>query len=191
MKVGILGGGQLSRMLALAGLPMGIEFHFYESRAESCVDRLGTVFHGSYDDHESLQAFAQDVDVITYENENIPGDTLAFLNEKTAVWPDQQALVVSQDRLLEKNLFQQLGIATANYLAVDSRAELLAALDSWTFPMFIKKRRGGYDGKGQKILSNRQDIEQLSDEWFRQAIIEEYVEFDREFSLIAVRNMAG
>lgn len=191
MKVGILGAGQLSRMLALAGLPLGISFHFYESRAEHCVGQLGRVFNGSYDNQNQLTAFAEGVDVITYENENIPPETLAFLAGINRVCPDQQALRLSQDRLLEKDLFQQLGIGTARYQAIESQTALLDVLSDWNFPLFIKKRRGGYDGKGQKLLTHRQDIEALPADWFRDAIIEEYVEFDREFSLIAVRNALG
>lgn len=191
MKVGILGGGQLSRMLALAGIPLGLEFCFYEPKAESCVASLGQVIYGAYDEEEKLQQFAEQVDLITYENESIPAATLSFLEKLRPVYPDKKALIASQDRLAEKNLFQALSIPTAQYQPVNSKAELLTLLAEMSFPLFLKKRHGGYDGKGQRLLMNKKDAEAVPEEFCQDALIESYVDFVREVSLIAARNRSG
>lgn len=191
MKIGILGGGQLSRMLALAGIPAGFDFCFFEPKAPCCAEALGSVIQAEYDDESSLRAFAEQVDLITFENENIPPETLAFLEQWKRVYPDRRALQVSQDRLLEKKLFQELAIPTTHYFAVDGRAELEKALAQTGYPAVLKKRRGGYDGKGQYRLNTAADLKFISDEHCRHALLEGLITFDREVSLIAARNEKG
>ncbi len=191
MKIGILGGGQLSRMLALAGIPMGLEFHFFEPAESCCAAVLGQHHSASYDDFNALEAFAKSVDVITYENENIPLATLNFLEQHKPVQPNKEILAVSQDRLLEKQCFKSMKMDTPAFFEVNCKEELLAALAVQGCPAILKKRSGGYDGKGQIFIQRTQDAEQLSDQDCRHSILEQCLDFDREFSLIAARNARG
>jgi len=190
MNIGILGGGQLNRMLALSGYPLGLHFSFLEPNIPSCAGSLGTLFHAQYDDHEALLKLAKQSDVITYENENIPLTTLAFLlAQNKQVAPGIEALKISQDRLFEKNLFSALAIKTAPFIQIDSFDDLKNAKNELRYPFFLKKRRQGYDGKGQIILKNEADLYQMEGSSFCQdAILEQAVSFQREISLIAVRS---
>lgn len=191
MIVGILGGGQLSRMLALAGKPLGIDFVFYEPRQEHCVHHLGRIHHGSYEDKKELEAFATSVDVITFENENIPTDTLAYLEAFKSVYPGKNALKIMQDRLLEKELCLTLNIPTTRFCAVDTKDDLTQALSDISLPVVLKKRRLGYDGKGQRFLREWNEVMELTDDDCVNSILEEFIPFDREVSMIACRNQAG
>ena len=191
MKIGILGGGQLSRMLALAGIPLGLQFFFYEPNDTSAVSGLGDITHGHYDDYETLTLFANKVDIITYENENIPVKTLTFLESHKTLYPNKNALAIMQDRLCEKTLFCDLGIPTNAFFNVNSRQELQSAIDTLDYPLLLKKRTQGYDGKGQRKINNSREFEQLTDTDCEHMIAEEWVMFDREVSLIAVRNKSG
>lgn len=191
MIVGILGGGQLSRMLALAGKPLGLDFVFYEPKQEHCVQGLGRIHHGSYDDYRALQLFVEDVDVITFENENIPVDTLVFLEKFKSIYPGKNALKMMQDRLLEKELSQTLQIPTTLYRAINSKVDLLQALDDLPLPVVLKKRRLGYDGKGQCVLREWKDVVALNDEDCVNTIVEEFIPFDREVSIIGCRSTNG
>lgn len=191
MKVGILGGGQLSRMLALAGIPMGLEFCFFEPNEPCCAASLGEVIYADYNDQKALEQFLEKVDLVTFENENIPPATLEFLEQKKAVYPNRKALELAQDRLLEKNLFQSLNIPTAPSFEVNNKDDLDKALAQTGFPAILKKRRGGYDGKSQFRLYKAADVEALSSTDFEDAILEGFVSFDREVSLVAARNIRG
>lgn len=191
MKIGILGGGQLSRMLALAGIPMGLEFHFFEPAAQCCAGGLGTHHSASYDDLKALEIFAKAVDIITYENENIPMATLVFLEQLKPLHPNKEILAVSQDRLLEKQCFITMKMNTPAFYEINSKADLLSALSEQGCPVILKKRSGGYDGKGQIFIQRKQDADALSDSDCRNSILEQCLDFDREFSLIAARNARG
>jgi len=188
MKIGILGGGQLSRMLALSGIPLGIEFDFYFPNKMQALNPLGKAHVAEYDDWESLQYFCDQVDVITYENENIKLETLDFLAKSKNIYPDKNVLRVSQDRLLEKALFGELEIPTNRYMAVNSLDELFVAIQTLGYPLMLKKCREGYDGKGQAKINNPSDLSKISVAQCTNAIAEEFVRFDREISLIAARN---
>lgn len=189
MNIGILGGGQLSRMLALSGYPLGLTFTFLEPNAQSCAGALGHLIHAHYEDHQALLKLAKESNVITYENENIPLTTLEFLLAHQPVAPGVEALKISQDRLFEKNLFAELNIKTAPFIQVDSFADLKNIKNELTYPLFLKKRRQGYDGKGQVILKSDADLLQMEGSTFCQdAIVEQGVSFEREVSLIAVKS---
>lgn len=191
MIIGILGGGQLSRMLALAGKPLGLDFVFYEPNREHSVKNLGDIITAEYTDQVRLKEFAEKVNVITYENENIPKETLLHLIPYCPVFPNIEALTVSQDRLVEKNFFQTLQIPTTRYLPVNTKEDLLTAIEELKFPLLLKKRSFGYDGKGQWLIKNQEDFEQIATANCQHAIAEAFLQFDREFSLISVSDANG
>ncbi len=192
MIIGILGAGQLGRMLALAGVPLGLHVRFLDPTPNSPAARLGEQIVGSYDDPELLARFAAGLDLVTYEFENVPTATAALLAEHVPVFPPPIALANAQDRLAEKRFFQQLAIPTAPFAAVDTRADLDAALDAIGLPAVLKTRRLGYDGKGQVVLRQREDVEQA---WAmlggQPLILEGFVPFVRELSILAVRGRDG
>ena len=138
MKIGILGAGQLARMMAIAGIPMGFEFSFYDNASECCAEPLGTLFQGEFDDQNKLKAFADSVDVITYEFENVPLKTIELLPTDKPVYPPKAALENTQDRLLEKNLFKELGIPTPGYMAISNESDLKNAANTLSFPFVLK-----------------------------------------------------
>ena len=192
MRVGVLGGGQLGRMLALAGYPLGVRFRHVGSAQDTSAREVAEHVNAAYEDHEALARFAEGLDVVTYESENVPLEAAQFLSERVPVLPSLAALRVAQDRLHEKLTFAELGIPTAPYAQVDSRADLEAAAPRIGYPAILKTRRMGYDGKGQFVL--RRDDE-LTMAWERlqnqPLILEGYVPFDREVSIIAVRGRDG
>ncbi len=190
MKIGILGGGQLSQLLALAGIPLGLEFYFYTHAANCSAQGLGTLCLGDYQNFAALSAFAEKVDLITYENENIPVEVLTFLAGKKPVFPDKMALTHSQDRLLEKKLFQTLGIPSNQFMPVDHLEDLHKAIQTLGYPLVLKKRSEGYDGKGQVIISEKTDLTPLHTS-LKSTLAEEFIPFEREVSLIAARNSSG
>lgn len=190
--VGVLGGGQLGRMLALAGLPLGLRFRFLEPAAESPAGQAAERIVGSFEDADCLRRFADGLDRITYEFENVPIQAVRLLAERLPVYPPPTALAASQDRLAEKELFTRLSIPTTQYAAVSSRAELDQALAGIGRPAVLKSRRMGYDGKGQAVVRDAAD----EDRAWRQLgahplLLEEFIAFDRELSQIAVRGRDG
>lgn len=191
--IGILGGGQLGRMLALAAARLGFKCHVLCPEPLSpAFDVVRRVTEADYNDHAALDRFASDVDVITYEFENVPADTAVFLAARRPVLPDPQVLATTQDRFAEKTFVAGLGIPTAPFAAVDSPAELARALDAIGRPAVLKTRRFGYDGKGQATIRNGADLETLWREIGGQpAILEAFVPFEREISVVAARNAAG
>lgn len=191
MRIGILGGGQLSRMLALAGIPMGLDFCFYEPAEKACASGLGKVYQAAYEDEAMLLNFLNEIDYLTYENENIPVETLNFIETHQKIYPDKAVLQISQDRVLEKNMFRDLKIPTAAFYEVANRQDLLNALKENGYPALLKSRRGGYDGKGQILLTKPDDLSAVSEADCSNAILENYIAFDREFSLIAARSIKG
>lgn len=192
MKVGILGGGQLARMIALAGYPLGLEFIVLDPGEDACAGLLCEQLLGAYDDQTLLAELAAKADVVTYEFENVPAEVAAFLSARTAVYPPPQALATAQDRLLEKDFFQQLGIPTPPYADVTSLQQLAGVMAQIGWPAILKTRRMGYDGKGQAVLCTPED---LAPAWQAlegaPAIVEGFVAFKREVSIIAARSVSG
>ncbi|WDS36029.1 5-(carboxyamino)imidazole ribonucleotide synthase [Pseudoxanthomonas sp.] len=194
--VGILGGGQLARMLALAGVPLGLRFLVLDPSAESCAGQCAPLQVGGFDDEAALEAFASKVDVVTFDFENVPASSAQWLVERVPVYPNPQALAVAQDRLSEKTLFRELGIPVPAFAAVDSREGLDAALAEIGTPCIIKTRRFGYDGKGQFRIKSLADTDAAWEALGAQAgtvglIVEGFVAFDREVSVVAVRGRDG
>ncbi len=192
MKVGILGAGQLARMIALAGYPLGLKFIFLDPSVGACATPLGGHLRGDYQDERLLEELVKRADVVTYEFENVPASVAQFLTDQTQVYPASNALAIAQNRLLEKNFLNELGIKTAPYQAVDDLESLKKAAESIGLPAILKSRTLGYDGKGQVIIKS---AEQLNSAWQSiegvPAILEDFVNFQREVSIIAVRSVSG
>lgn len=197
MKIGILGAGQLGRMLALAGYPLDLDFVFLDPAPEACAAPLGTHIHANYDDEHALAEFCVGVDLATYEFENVPTSTADYVSARIPLLPAPVALTIGQDRLSEKTLFDQLGIPVPRYRAVDTREDLQQAVAELGLPAVLKTRRLGYDGKGQAVL---REASQLDAAWttlggdVRQPanlILEAFVPFEREVSCLAVRARDG
>ncbi len=191
--IGILGGGQLGRMLTMAAARLGFRSHVYCPDADRPAADVAAACSGApYDDEASLAAFAAAVDVVTYEFENVPEATARFLAAHVPVWPPPVALAVAQDRLREKTFLLDAGIATAPFGAIDSVAELPAALAAVGLPAVIKTRRFGYDGKGQAFVADAaQATEALAALGGDGVIIEGFVSFEREISVIVARGADG
>ncbi|NOD36901.1 MULTISPECIES: 5-(carboxyamino)imidazole ribonucleotide synthase [unclassified Ruegeria] len=191
--IGILGGGQLGRMLSVAASRLGFVTHIYEPGANppagQVADRVTTA---AYDDIDALKAFADAVDVITYEFENIPTEALDILEAHRPIRPGREALRVSQDRLTEKNFLQDLGLKTAPFADVSNLDSLSTAIEQIGTPAILKTRRFGYDGKGQARLRSPEDAEAaLADMAGAPAILEGFVDFSHEVSIIAARGLDG
>lgn len=191
--IGILGGGQLGRMLALAAARLGLRSHIYCPEDDSPASHVtATTTRAAYDDEAALRRFATGVDVVTYEFENVPARTAQVLGEHVPVRPGARALEVSQDRLTEKRFLRGLGIATAPFEAVDDPAGLDAAVAAIGCPAILKTRRYGYDGKGQARLDAAADAARA---WSAigeaPAILEGFVPFEAEISVIVARGLDG
>jgi 5-(carboxyamino)imidazole ribonucleotide synthase len=190
--VGILGGGQLARMLALAGAPLGVRFVVVDSAEDACASQVAPLIKADWRDFAALEQFASRIDVATFDFENVPADTAQWLTEHTQVFPNPRALAVAQDRLEEKTLFRKLGLDTPAFAPVDTRDELENAARTIGFPAVLKTRRLGYDGKGQFRLKSAADIDAA---WQSLGgvplILEAWVAFEREVSVIAVRARDG
>ncbi|MBB3826032.1 5-(carboxyamino)imidazole ribonucleotide synthase [Xanthomonas arboricola] len=194
--VGILGGGQLARMLVLAGAPLGLRFAVFDPAADACAGQLAPLQVGAFDDTAALAAFAAQVDVITFDFENVPAAAAQHLAAQVPVFPGPAALAVAQDRLSEKTLFRELGIPVPEFAAIDDRAGLDAALAQIGAPCVLKTRRFGYDGKGQFRIKTLADADAAWDALGAQAatvglILEAFVPFQREVSVVAVRGRDG
>jgi 5-(carboxyamino)imidazole ribonucleotide synthase len=192
IRVGVLGGGQLGRMLALAGVPLGMRFTFLDPNDQSPAGYVGNLIVGEYDDDAALERFIEMSDVVTYEFENVPAHAAEFIAARRPVWPSAAALAVARDRLSEKTFFQSHGIPTARFAAVDSLSDLQKAVQEIGLPGVLKTRQLGYDGKGQARIHSVDDLE---DVWNALGdvplIYEGFVEFQRELSIIAVRGVDG
>ncbi len=192
MKIGVLGGGQLGRMLGMAGLPLALEPVFWEPECSACANVIGEHVCAPYEDEKALAQFVNTVDVCTYEFENVPSTVLKKLAAQVPVYPPLRALEVSQDRLVEKQYLADLGIRTAPYAAVDSEQDLHAAVKQLGLPAILKTRRFGYDGKGQFVLRSEADISTAWQTLGNSALIlEGFVAFQREVSIIAARGRDG
>lgn len=191
--IGILGGGQLGRMLALAAAPLGLKCHVYSPDHESCAFDVATAqTKAAYTDETALERFAQAVDVITYEFENVPAETAAFLSRRKPVLPDPQVLALTQDRFVEKNFVAKLKIPTAPFASVETAQELAAAVKTIGLPAVLKTRRLGYDGKGQKMIGPADDPATAWQALGRApCILEGFVPFEREVSVVAARGHDG
>ncbi|MBB6242289.1 5-(carboxyamino)imidazole ribonucleotide synthase [Rhodanobacter sp. MP1X3] len=194
--LGVLGGGQLARMLALAAAPLGVKTLVVDSSAEACAGQVAPLVVADWTDYAALEAFAAKVDVVTFDFENVPAETARWLAERVAVFPSPQALAIAQDRLAEKTLFRECGLQTPEFMAVDSREALDQALAKVGAPAILKTRRLGYDGKGQFRLKSIADADTAWTALGAQAsthglILEAFVPFERELSVIAVRGRDG
>jgi 5-(carboxyamino)imidazole ribonucleotide synthase len=191
--IGILGGGQLGRMLAVAASRLGLRTHIFEPGAHPpAADVAHRVTTASYEDAAALGAFAAGCDVITYEFENIPTSALDLLEPLRPIRPGREALRISQDRITEKDFLTGLGLRTAPYAAVDDAASLEAAMAAVGVPAILKTRRFGYDGKGQSRLMTAADAPRaLADMAGAPAILEGFVDFQYEVSVIGARNARG
>jgi len=192
VKVGILGGGQLARMLAECGAGLGIECRVLSPEPDACAAAFAGHLQAAYDDIAALDRLATWADVITYEFENVPLKAVAHLSERVPVHPGADALAVAQDRLREKSCFRALDIPTPAFAAVDDPSDLPAAASTVGLPAILKTRTQGYDGKGQAAVSRSDELEEA---WRRTgevpAILEARVRFRREVSIIAVRGVDG
>ena len=191
--IGILGGGQLARMLALAAAPLGLKCHIFAPEINSPAFQVSAAHMiADYADEGAMLEFAAEVDVVTYEFENVPVSAVEFLEKLKPVRPGSKALQVAQDRLKEKNLARALGAMTASFAPVDSLEELKAAAKDVGLPAILKTVRFGYDGKGQAKLLSADDIEPA---WEAMkgapSILESFVDFDKEISVICARGVDG
>jgi 5-(carboxyamino)imidazole ribonucleotide synthase len=216
VTIGILGGGQLGYMLALAGYPLGLHFRFFDPSPEAPVGRIASRVTAEFSDEAALEKFANGLELVTYEFENVPVAAVRFLAERVPVFPRPSALEAAQDRLREKQLFLKLGIPTTQFAAVADRAALDAAVKKVGLPAILKTRRMGYDGKGQWFLRTAEDVVRAKGELppaetgsagtlpaLRKSsspvdtqddasfILERFVKFTRELSVLAVRARTG
>jgi 5-(carboxyamino)imidazole ribonucleotide synthase len=192
VTIGILGGGQLGYMLALAGYPLGLHFRFLDPSPEAPVGRIAQRVTSDYTDQAALEKFSNGLELVTYEFENVPVEAASFLAERVPVYPPPAALQAAQDRLAEKDLFGRLGIATTEFAAVSNPSELDAALKTLGLPAVLKTSRMGYDGKGQWTLRTAQDVAKAKSELSSaRLILERFVPFTRELSILAVRSRNG
>lgn len=194
--VGILGGGQLARMLALGGAPLGLRFLVMDSASDACAGQFAPMVVGDYTDPEALAEFAARIDVATFDFENVPAESAQWLAQRVPVFPSPRALAVAQDRLAEKTLFRELGVPVPAFAAIDTRAELDVAIASIGTPCILKTRRLGYDGKGQFRLRSAADADAAWQALGAQAgtvglILEGFVPFEFELSVVAVRGRDG
>lgn len=194
--VGILGGGQLARMLALSGAPLGLRFLVMDNVADACAGQFAPMVVGDYRDESTLAEFASRVDVATFDFENVPAESAQWLSERVQVFPNPRALATAQDRLAEKTLFEELGIPVPPFAAIDTREQLDAAIAKIGAPCILKTRRLGYDGKGQFRIKTPADADAAWDTLGAQAsnvglILEGFVHFERELSVVAVRGRDG
>ncbi len=196
MVIGVLGGGQLGRMLALAGLPLGHRFVFLDPAEDAVSAEVGRHVRGEYTDPDAIDRFLTGVDVVTFEFENIPPAALDLLAErcKVPLRPGIDALRTGQDRLFEKTLFREVGLEVPEFRVASDRESLRAAVAEIGTPCVVKSRRMGYDGKGQAVLRSPEDASHAWDQ-IRAAppgvIVEAFVPFQRELSVLAVRTTTG
>jgi len=191
--IGILGSGQLGRMLAMAALKLGLRCHIYAPESDApAYDAASARTIAAFDDEEALARFAEAVDVVTYEFENVPIACVEFLAQRRPVRPGARALALTQDRLVEKNFLRELGLATAPFVGVDDSGALARAVGDLGRPAILKTRRFGYDGKGQTMIREGSNAPALHRSLGGgPMILEGFVAFEREASVIAARSLEG
>ncbi|MBD9468579.1 5-(carboxyamino)imidazole ribonucleotide synthase [Pseudoxanthomonas sp. PXM01] len=194
--VGILGGGQLARMLALSGAPLGLRFLVMDTAPDACAGQFAPLLVGDYRDEAALAEFASKVDVATFDFENVPAESAEWLAGRVPVFPNPRALAVAQDRLVEKTLFRELGIPVGAFADVDSLEALRAEVERLGGACILKTRRLGYDGKGQFRIKSPADVDAAWEALGAQAatvglIVEAFIPFERELSVVAVRGRDG
>ena len=191
--IGILGGGQLGRMLSLSASQLGFKTHIYDpdfNAPAKQVTNLSSTF--KYDDINNLKNFAKNVDVITYEFENIPLDTIRVCQEIKSVYPNSRSLEICQDRINEKKFLNNMGIKTVKFVVASSYENIIDGIKQLRLPVVIKTSRFGYDGKGQKIISQKEEIDKVASQFNNvPVIIEEMIDFELEMSVIICRDMDG
>ncbi len=192
-SIGILGGGQLARMLALAAAPLGLRCHVYSPERNSCAfDVVHASTCAPYEDEHALSRFADAVDLVTYEFENVPAKSATFLAKRKQVAPDPQVLETTQDRLVEKDFLSGLQIPTARYARVHSATQLAQAVEAIGLPAVLKTRQLGYDGKGQaKIAKGDDPMSAWRLVQCAPCILESFIDFEREVSVVAARSRDG
>ena len=192
MKIGLLGGGQLGRMLALAGYTLGVRFRTLDLSSEAPAGHLTELMVADFNDLDALRRFSVGLDIITYEFENVPVASARFLARRIPVYPPPEALEMGQDRITEKTFFQSLAVPTPPFIAVDTWEDFDSALKRIGLPAVLKSRRFGYDGKGQFVIERPEDA---APAWRSLGgvplILEGFVAFERELSVLAVRDRAG
>jgi len=194
MKIGIIGAGQLARMLSIAGTPLGLEFHCLGKTDECAGEVVKTVTDISLDDTDAVVKWAKQFSVITFENENISHELISTINNEVSVYPSAKSIEISQDRLLEKSFMQNHGIEVAKFVDIDSLQTLQKATADHGIPAIIKTRRFGYDGKGQFVIKSHDDITKAW-EALKDApdglIYEAFVDFDFEVSQVCAADIKG
>ena len=192
MTLGVLGGGQLARMLAIAAAPLGVKVRSYDPNPDACAGDVCELMVGEFDSTDMLNTFAEGLSTVTYEFENVPAETVRFLQTHASVRPGLASLQRSQDRVLEKPLLIDAGFEVAPWRTVGSKQDLLEAIEAIGTPAILKTRRGGYDGKGQAIIGSPADADRA---WAsiesRPAVLEAMLAFERELSLVSVRGVDG
>jgi 5-(carboxyamino)imidazole ribonucleotide synthase len=192
MTIGILGGGQLGYMLALAGYPLGLHFRFLDPSPEAPVGRIANRVTADFNDQQALEKFSHGLEVVTYEFENVPVAAAKFLAERVPVYPPAVALEEAQERLREKRLFRKLDIPTTEFAEIGKREDLDAAVKQVGLPAMLKTCQMGYDGKGQWLLRTAEDVEKARPELPDvPLILERFVPFTRELSILGVRGRGG
>jgi len=192
MTIGILGGGQLGYMLALAGYPLGLHFRFLDPSPEAPVGRIANRVTADFNDELALQKFSHGLEVVTYEFENVPVAAAKFLAERVPVYPPAAALEEAQERLREKRMFRRLEIPTTEFAEIVKREYLDEAVKLVGLPAMLKTCRMGYDGKGQWLLRTAEDVEKARPELPDvPLILEKFVPFTRELSILGVRGRSG
>ena len=191
--IGILGGGQLGQMLSMAAARLGFKTHIFEPSENPPASNVASKFtRAEYDDYDALKQFASSVDVVTYEFENIPTAALDIIETQSEIFPNREALKISQDRLIEKEFINKLGFKTASFCEVNSIEELIHAINQIGSPSILKTRRFGYDGKGQvKVQPSSKPEEIWKNLGEKALILEGFINFSSEFSVIGSRSKDG
>lgn len=191
-KIGILGGGQLARMMALSGYPLGFEFVFFDPTESACAGQVGELMVADYHNELALEEFCKKVDIVTLDFENVPVDALRFVEKKKPVFPDPNVLEIAQDRYNEKTFCLTHGIPTTDFEVINSRSELVFAAKKFDYDAILKTRRMGYDGKGQYRINGAESVAQVPDDIFEvPLILERRIAFEREVSVMVVRSQNG
>ncbi len=193
MKIGVLGGGQLGRMMALAGYPLGLQLRFFDRAPDAPAGQVAECVTAAFDDLDALGRFASGLDLVTYEFENAPASAAQYLAGRVHHFsPPPRALEIAQDRYVQKRFFEEIGVPTSVFRPVSTRAELASALEVTGLPAVLKTRHWGYDGKGQFVLRESADLDRAWETMGKSPLIlESFVRFRRELSLIAARSVTG